>query len=63
MENSNTSPDGYRRWIKGIIDEICNIMNGDPPHSKLTQDNILFLFEQIHLPVLQKRGYMHKERD
>ena len=62
MEGSTTSPDGYRRWMNGIIDEICNIMNGHPPHSHLTRENIFFLFEQIRLPVSRKKGYVHNER-
>ena len=45
-ENKNNTPDAMRKWIKQKINELIDIMNGDPPDSNYNEETIQILFEK-----------------
>ena len=47
-ENKNNSPDALRKWIKSKIDELIDILNGEPPTSHYNEETFQILFEKCY---------------
>jgi len=45
-ENKNNTPDALRKWIKLKINELIEILNGDPPTSHYNEETLQILFEK-----------------
>lgn len=45
-ENKNNTPDAMRKWIKQKINELIDIMNGNPPVSNYNEETLQILFEK-----------------
>ncbi|MBN1598792.1 MAG: sigma-70 family RNA polymerase sigma factor [Bacteroidales bacterium] len=46
FENKNNNADSLRKWIKLKINELIELLNGDPPISSFDEDTLQILFEK-----------------
>jgi RNA polymerase sigma factor (sigma-70 family) len=47
LDERNRTPDAIRKWFTSRLDEILELMNGNPPRSAYTLDILLILIEKI----------------
>jgi hypothetical protein len=47
-ENKDNSPDSLRKWITEKINELIDILNGNPPTSKYDKETLQILFEKSY---------------
>jgi hypothetical protein len=45
-DGKNNTPDALRKWIKSKINELIEILNGDPPTYHYTEETLQILFEK-----------------
>ncbi len=50
-------PESYRHWAKTRVDELCDMLNGNPPVSSFTAENLKVLVEDYFCPFLPGSGY------
>ena len=48
-DNQVNQPDALRRWVKRKIDEIIDLMNGNPPRANYDKETIQILIEKYYL--------------
>lgn len=53
-ENQINQPDAIRRWTKRKIDEIIELMNGNPPRANYDKETLQILFEKFYSKNLVK---------
>jgi hypothetical protein len=57
MELGYASADSYRRWVYAKVEEICTLLNGDPPTASFDHKNVRVLIENYFSPFLHRIGY------
>ncbi|HEX2922307.1 MAG TPA: hypothetical protein VHO50_14185 [Bacteroidales bacterium] len=60
-ENKKNTPDAIRKWIKLKINELIDLMNGDPPVSKYNEETIQILFEKCYYKETQTNSLQKNE--
>jgi len=53
-DNQNNQPDALRRWTKRKIDEIIELMNGDPPRANYDKETLQILIEKFYSKKMNK---------
>jgi RNA polymerase sigma factor (sigma-70 family) len=56
FEAKNNTPDALRKWIKLKINELIDILNGNPPLSKYDEETLQILFEKAYF---KKEGILN----
>jgi len=52
MEKGYASADSYRRWLYAKVEEICTLLNGNPPTASFDHENVRILIENYFNPFL-----------
>lgn len=48
FEMKNNTPDALRKWLKLKIDELIDVLNGNPPTSMYNEETLQILFEKSY---------------
>ncbi len=53
-DNQNNQPDAIRKWVKRKIDEIIELMNGNPPRANYDKDSLQILIEKYYMKNIKR---------